>query len=93
MENFRYKHLLHALSALTVVGAIAVCYATEISDSEILFNLSYGRYLIEHHTLIPDHSRARGINPSKAVVSVVREPVLACHRPGVPVGRPATLMF
>ncbi len=40
----------------SVLIVIAVVYAVPLGDSDIWFHLAYGRYFLQNHTLIPDHT-------------------------------------
>jgi tetratricopeptide (TPR) repeat protein len=48
--------ILVALLAVFVLSALATRYAEPVNDGDIWFHLSYGRYLLENHTVIPDHT-------------------------------------
>ena len=41
---------------LTVLAVFAVRTTTPVKDGDIWFHLLYGKYFIENHTLIPDHT-------------------------------------
>ena len=57
MSRYRY-HFVFIIVILCVValGTIIIRYAEPISDGDIWFQLAYGRYLLQNHTLIPDHT-------------------------------------
>lgn len=42
--------------ALIAAAALVIANAVPISDSDIWFHLAYGRYFIEHRTIVPDHT-------------------------------------
>lgn len=44
------------LLASLVLLVLFVWYAEPITDGDLWFHLAYGRYMLEHKTLIPDHS-------------------------------------
>ncbi|HPA76528.1 MAG TPA: tetratricopeptide repeat protein [Deltaproteobacteria bacterium] len=54
------KHLAWSsflvIIACAVLSVIAVVYAVPLSDGDIWFHLAYGRYFLQNHTLIPDHT-------------------------------------
>jgi tetratricopeptide (TPR) repeat protein len=56
MKNNKHIIILIALLALAVLSAVAIRYAEPINDGDIWFHLAYGRYFLENHTLIPDHT-------------------------------------
>jgi hypothetical protein len=57
MRRYRFSTLLFLIFlALVVLATIALRYAEPINDGDIWFHLAYGRYFLENHTLIPDHS-------------------------------------
>jgi hypothetical protein len=39
-----------------ILLTIGIRYAEPVKDSDLWFQMSYGRYLLEHRTLIPDHT-------------------------------------
>ena len=56
MIRARHNTLLLILLSIVVLATIVIKYAEPINDGDIWFHLAYGRYLLEHNTLIPDHS-------------------------------------
>jgi tetratricopeptide (TPR) repeat protein len=51
-----YKIALYIFLAFVVVATVAIQYALKLTDNDLWFHLAYGRYILEHRTLIPDHS-------------------------------------
>ncbi len=41
---------------LIALATAAIHYAEPVRDGDLFFHLAYGRYFLEHHTLIPDHT-------------------------------------
>ncbi|MGW8320964.1 MAG: hypothetical protein ACWGSD_05360, partial [Thermodesulfobacteriota bacterium] len=39
-----------------VLLTLAIRYAEPVRDGDLWWQMAYGRYLIEHRTLIPDHT-------------------------------------
>jgi hypothetical protein len=56
-EEKREWHWLWAWSlGLLVLLTLAIRYAEPVRDGDLWWQMAYGRYLIEHRTLIPDHT-------------------------------------
>ncbi|HOO46788.1 MAG TPA: tetratricopeptide repeat protein, partial [Deltaproteobacteria bacterium] len=47
---------LYIISAVVVIATVAIQYAVKLTDNDLWFHLAYGRYILDHWTLIPDHS-------------------------------------
>ncbi len=57
MRKYPYSTLLLViLLAIVVLTTIVIRFAEPINDGDIWFHLAYGRYFLENHTLIPNHS-------------------------------------
>lgn len=41
---------------VVAVATVAVRFAEPVNDGDLWFHMAYGRYFIQNHTLIPDHS-------------------------------------
>jgi len=48
--------ILAAGAAVLVSAVIVAVTTTPVTDSDLWFHLAYGRYLLEHETLVPDHT-------------------------------------
>jgi len=56
-EEKREWHWLWALAlGLLVLLTLAIRYAEPVRDGDLWWQLAYGRYMIEHRTLVTDHS-------------------------------------
>ena len=42
--------------AVILLATLAFRYAEPVKDSDLFFHLKYGEYMVEHNTLVPDHS-------------------------------------
>jgi len=54
-RSYNYRTVCYFLLAVLVVGTILIQYALKLTDNDLWFHLAYGRYILEHRTLIPDH--------------------------------------
>jgi hypothetical protein len=52
----RWNLAWSALLLVIALAAVAIQYAGPVRDGDLFFHLAYGRYFLEHHTLIPDHT-------------------------------------
>lgn len=44
------------LQVLLLVVLIAIRYAEPVGDGDLFWQMAYGKYMLAHHTLIPDHT-------------------------------------
>ncbi|MBT9585390.1 hypothetical protein IV102_18755 [bacterium] len=44
------------LQALLLLVLIAIRFAEPVGDGDLFWQMAYGKYMLEHHTLIPDHT-------------------------------------
>jgi len=51
-----YTRSVFSIIAAFFFIIVFIRYAEPIKDGDIWFHMAYGRYMVEHHTLIPDHT-------------------------------------
>lgn len=54
-RSYKYPVLLIIIILISVIF-ITIEYAKPIADGDVWFHMAYGRYMIEHFTLVPNHS-------------------------------------
>lgn len=46
--------LIAAICTLVLLGTV---YTSGMADGDLFWQMSYGRYMLDHHTLVPDHTQ------------------------------------
>ncbi|HQI82399.1 MAG TPA: hypothetical protein PLR71_12695, partial [Deltaproteobacteria bacterium] len=50
------SRMLAAALCIVFILAVGVRYAEHLKDNDVWFHMAYGKYLLEHRTLVPDHT-------------------------------------
>jgi tetratricopeptide (TPR) repeat protein len=54
--KLKYLKLMPYLIIVSLLTFTFIRFAEPVKDGDVWFHMAYGRYMLEHHTLIPDHT-------------------------------------
>lgn len=56
IKRLSFVHWLCLFLGFVILSTLAIKYALPVRDGDLFWQMAYGRYLLEHKTLIPDHT-------------------------------------